>query len=293
MRLLPLLALLLTASLTYAQDNITLRNGEEIPAKVLEVSQTDLKYRKAANPDGPIYTAPLRDVLFIKYANGTKDSFGAARTPLLAQPADATRPNRPNWPNRFNRHGRPNRMAPGLQPGDTSGLDGLRYHSRLFSGHYATANGQHIGMQEARLILSTQPDAMRAFNRGRSLRTWSLATAIPAVVMIGAGAGLSAFEDEGGDRGGRNGMRNGMRNDRTGTTATDDDDNHNGRGNGAMIGAAVAGTGVLLGVASVWLCHRSTVQFRRAANRYNGRATTSLHLAPSQWGVGLGAVLTF
>lgn len=287
MRLLPLLALLLTASLTYAQDNITLRNGDEIPAKVLEINQNDLKYRKTANPDGPIYTASLRDVLFIKYANGTKDSFGAARTPLLGQPADVARPNRPN---RFNQHGSPNRMAPGRQSGDTSGLDGLRYHSRLFGGHYSTATGQHIDMAEAKSVFFSQPDALKAFNRGRSLRTWSWATAVPAVVMIGAGAGLSAFDGEGGGRGGRNGMRY----DRTGTTPTDDDDDdRHGRGDGAMIGAAVAGTGVLLGMASVWLCHRSTMQFRKAATRYNGRAATSLHLAPSHRGVGLGAVLTF
>ncbi len=267
MRLLTLLSLLLTATITYAQDNITLRNGEEIPAKVLEVSQTDLKYRRTANPDGPVYTAPLRDVLFIKYANGTKDSFGAVRTPLLAQPT-----------------------APVMTtPGTTAGLDGLQYQSRLFSRYYTTANGQRIGLSEAGSLFSTQPDAMRAFDRGRSLRTWSVVTAVPAVLMIGAGIGMAASEDGMGSRG----RMGGMRSDPTGTTPNNDDNDRDGHGNGAMMGAAMAGGGVLLGVASVWLCHRSTMQFRRAANRYNDRATTSLHLAPSQRGLGLGAVVTF
>ncbi len=271
MRLLTLLALLLTATLSYAQDNITLRNGEEIPAKVLEVNQSDLKYRKSANLEGPIYTAPLRDVLFIKYANGTKDSFGAGRTPLLGKPNP------------------PERMAPAMQPDVRPGLDDVRYHRGLFSRYYTSAGGERISLSEAKSVLSTQPDALRAFNRGRSLRCWSVATAIPAVVMIGAGAGLLAFE---GDMGGRGRM--GMRNDPTGTTNNDDDNNNrNGHGDGAMMGAAIAGTGVLLGVAAIWLDHRATVQFRRAANRYNNRAATSLRLVPSQRGVGLGAVLMF
>lgn len=109
MRLLTFVALLLTATFTYAQDNIVLRNGEEIPAKVLEVSQTDLKYRKFANPEGPVYTAPLRDVLLIKYANGSKDSFGTNNGPLLNKPTLLG-----------------NGVAPAL-PSAVSTLDHLRY----------------------------------------------------------------------------------------------------------------------------------------------------------------------
>ena len=288
MRLLIILALLLTTTITHAQDNITLRNGEEIPAKVLEVSQTELKYIKSGNLEGPTYTAPLRDVLFIKYANGTKDTFGATSSPSMTRPADANRPDRPNWPNRFNRPNRLNRMAPSPQPGVNPGLESLRYHSRLFSGHYTTANGQRIGMSEAKSVFSVQPDALNALNRGRSFRCWSMATAIPAVVMIGAGAGLMAFEGKGWGRG-----RDRMRNEKTGITKDDDNDDRKGHHKKAIVGAAVAGGGVLLGVVSAWLDHRATVQFKRAANRYNSRAVTSLRFVPSRLGVGVGAVLMF
>lgn len=262
------LGLLLTATVSYAQDNIILRNGEEIPAKVLEINQNDLKYRKSANLDGPIYTAPLRDVLLIKYVNGTKDIFGTEGSPLLVKPV-ATESSAATSP-----------------AGATASLDGLRYRRGMFSRYYSDANGQRIGMSEAKSVFSTQTDALNAFSRGRSLRCWSVATAIPAVLMIGAGAGLSAFDSEGGGRG-----RDGSRNDQT--NDDNDNNNRNGRGNGAMMGAAVAGTGVLLGVASIWLDHRASVQFRRAANRYNNRTATSLRFAPSRRGVGVGAVLTF
>ena len=109
--------------------------------------------------------------------------------------------------------------------------------------------------------------------------------------MIGAGVGLMAFENEG--RG-----HNGMRNKRTNATRNNDengdmDDDDDDNGEAELVGAAVVGGGVLLGVVSVWLDHRATVQFRRAANRYNSRAVTTLRFVPSRRGLGVGAVLTF
>lgn len=300
MRFITLITLLFATTLASAQDNIVLRNGEEIPAKVLEINQIELKYRKVANPDGPLYTAPLRDVLFIKYANGTKDSFGTEQPRQMARPGmlqpGVPRPGRA----RPGRRARPGAAGPGQmgaagpQAAATPGLDGLRYHSGLFSRYYSSAGGQRIDMTEAGSLFATQPDASRAFNRGRSLRTWSIVTAVPAVVLIGAGVGLAAFEGMGGDGRGRNGSRfDRMDASSTNDPTDNDNDRMSGRGGDAFAGAAVAGTGVLLGVASVWLGNRANVQFRRAASRYNGRANTSLHFMPSRQGLGVGAVLTF
>jgi hypothetical protein len=72
-----LIALLLTVFniSIYAQDNITLKNGDEIKSKVLEVTTTEVKYKKYDNLDGPIYTISKSDILFIKYENGQKDVF--------------------------------------------------------------------------------------------------------------------------------------------------------------------------------------------------------------------------
>lgn len=280
MRVLILLAALLTATLTYAQDNIVLRNGEDIPGKVLEVNQTDLKYRKSGNPDGPIYTAPLRNVLFIKYANGTKDSFGSQPSPLTGNNSSVM--------------GAPSATM-SVPAAGASGLTQLRYESRFFSRHYVDTNGQHISMNQVKSLLSAQPDALTAFDRGRSLRTWAIATAIPAVVLIGAGVGMLA----GGD-GMMNGGRDGMMNDRGSNAANDPNDtdtnadmNGDGHGDEAMVGAAMIGGGALLGVASVWLNHRATVQFRRAADRFNTRPATSLRFAPASRGLGVGMTLRF
>jgi hypothetical protein len=66
-------------SSVFAQDNIILKNGDEIKAKVLEVTITDVKYKKYENQEGPIYTISKSDILMIKYENGQKDVFADSK----------------------------------------------------------------------------------------------------------------------------------------------------------------------------------------------------------------------
>jgi hypothetical protein len=58
-----------------AQDTIFTRNGEVIPAKVYEITATEVKYKKPSNPDGPLYTTAKDNVTLIEYKNGSKDVF--------------------------------------------------------------------------------------------------------------------------------------------------------------------------------------------------------------------------
>jgi hypothetical protein len=58
-----------------AQDIITLKNGDEIKSKVLEVLSDQVKYKKWENIDGPTYSSMKTEVFMIKYQNGTKDVF--------------------------------------------------------------------------------------------------------------------------------------------------------------------------------------------------------------------------
>lgn len=69
------LVMLLSASMLFAQDVITLRSGETINGKVAEVGTTEIRYYKADNADGPVYVASKSEVVQIVYANGTKDVF--------------------------------------------------------------------------------------------------------------------------------------------------------------------------------------------------------------------------
>ena len=87
-----LLALTAFANVLLAQDNIILRTGEEIKAKVQEVGLADIKYKKTDNPTGPLYTILKSDVFMIKYENGTKDVFAAYQP---STPSHGTYGNKP------------------------------------------------------------------------------------------------------------------------------------------------------------------------------------------------------
>lgn len=72
---LTLMTLLFSLTLCFPQDTITLVSGVAIDGKVLEVGPTEVKYKRAANLDGPVYLLPIESVASIRYENGTKDIF--------------------------------------------------------------------------------------------------------------------------------------------------------------------------------------------------------------------------
>jgi len=63
-----------------AQDIIKKTDGSEIKAKVLEISKTDVKYKKFDYPDGPTVVLPVEEINLIKYPNGTTDNFNKQNT---------------------------------------------------------------------------------------------------------------------------------------------------------------------------------------------------------------------
>jgi hypothetical protein len=70
--------LVFTAAQVVGQDIIhTNRNGR-IAAKVLEVNQSDIKYKKYDNLEGPTYTMGKYEIVKIVYANSTEDVFSTS-----------------------------------------------------------------------------------------------------------------------------------------------------------------------------------------------------------------------
>ena len=65
--------LMLAARCAYAQDIILLRNGSELQAKVVELTPSEIKYRRFDNPNGPLITIMRNDVFMITYENGAKE----------------------------------------------------------------------------------------------------------------------------------------------------------------------------------------------------------------------------
>ncbi len=64
-----------------AQDVIVLRDASEIESKVLEIDETNVRYKKWDNPDGPTYIVQRDKILFVRYENGTKEVFNPVETP--------------------------------------------------------------------------------------------------------------------------------------------------------------------------------------------------------------------
>lgn len=56
-------------------DVITMKNGNEVSGKIVEIGNDVIKYKKCSNLQGPLYTINKTEVLFIKYSNGQKDVF--------------------------------------------------------------------------------------------------------------------------------------------------------------------------------------------------------------------------
>lgn len=70
-----ILSLLLCIATASAKDVIVKTDGAQIDAKVEEVTESVIKYRKFSNLTGPIYSIPISSVASIKYENGAEDLF--------------------------------------------------------------------------------------------------------------------------------------------------------------------------------------------------------------------------
>ena len=58
-----------------AQDVIVKKDGSTILSKVLEVSETQISYKKFKNQNGPTYKMNITDIQCINYENGEQDKF--------------------------------------------------------------------------------------------------------------------------------------------------------------------------------------------------------------------------
>jgi len=67
--------LFLTVTSVYSQDIITFRNGDEIMARVMEISSSEIRYKRFENIDGPTIVIPRTNVFFINFENGTREVF--------------------------------------------------------------------------------------------------------------------------------------------------------------------------------------------------------------------------
>lgn len=77
-RLFATLFLLCIAGMAIAQDVIVMKDQSTIMSKVLEITSTEIKYKKWNNQDGPTYSINRSEVVSINYENGEVENFSKA-----------------------------------------------------------------------------------------------------------------------------------------------------------------------------------------------------------------------
>ena len=70
-----------TTVLSFAQDLITKKDGSVFEAKVLEVEQSQIAFKKYSNLEGPTYRVDLADIKSIVYENGEIEEYNVSSEP--------------------------------------------------------------------------------------------------------------------------------------------------------------------------------------------------------------------
>lgn len=74
-----------------AQDKIHKTDNTIIEAKVIEISDTEIKYKVFLNQDGPINTISISDVHMVIYENGEKELYSPLKKlPVVVQPENTS-----------------------------------------------------------------------------------------------------------------------------------------------------------------------------------------------------------
>lgn len=85
MKFILLLSMLLISCPVFCQDIIYLKTGEEIQVHLLEIKPNLIRYKPYNNPDGPENLLKKKQIVKIKYANGTEYVFEHFHSQLPAK----------------------------------------------------------------------------------------------------------------------------------------------------------------------------------------------------------------
>lgn len=113
--------MLFTCSLG-AQDTIRFTDGKESAVKVSEVGLSEIKYNRFDNLTGPVYVVEKDLVKYIKYANGSVDTFNISKPNIEVPKTETTQSETPAYVD--------NTVAPSFQRIQIIGKKKLFYDHR-------------------------------------------------------------------------------------------------------------------------------------------------------------------
>jgi len=153
------LFLLCITGMVMAQDVIVKKDQSTIMSKVLEITNTEIKYKKWSNQDGPTYSINRSEVISINYENGEMETFSN----------NASSPTNAN-------------QQPTLRA-DAGFMT-------AYGGSALKLNGRNLSDEEVRNLVD--PQSYQLYLKGKKESTWegiclvaSISAAIGAGVMFG------------------------------------------------------------------------------------------------------------
>ncbi len=72
----------------FASDMIVTKDARKIDAKILEVSSSEIKYKKMSNPNGPTYVMPVAEIQTVVYENGEVEIYEERKEEEVAKPVE-------------------------------------------------------------------------------------------------------------------------------------------------------------------------------------------------------------
>lgn len=90
--------MLLSATTAFAQDVIVKKDGSTILSKVLEITTTEVKYKKFSYLNGPTYSIAKSEIQAINYENGEKEVF-TENSSIVTPSVQQSQPQNNQWYN--------------------------------------------------------------------------------------------------------------------------------------------------------------------------------------------------
>ncbi len=72
----------------FASDMIVTKDARKIDAKILEVSSSEIKYKKMSNPNGPTYVMSVAEIQTVVYENGEVEIYEERKEEEVAKPVE-------------------------------------------------------------------------------------------------------------------------------------------------------------------------------------------------------------
>jgi len=160
-------------------DVIIKTNSEKIEALIQEVSDTEIRYKKANNPNGPMFVIKLSEISSILYANGEVQAIEHTARPVDNNPYGYI----PNGSPNSSAYGRPNSY--GYTSGNQLVEGGMQ---RVGENTYSLGGKIYKGKELEYYLQQTCPQAYTYYENQKNLETTGycfLGIGVPVCLVMG------------------------------------------------------------------------------------------------------------